>query len=121
MAKIDTDSEKVFNLWLDLLVPPEISTKELEGLAHKSHLSIETLRKFKHRSRKSMSTETFIRLALSRGHSVNSLTSALFKVEKKSALDSSQIEWINYGFRLTSKKRVEFLDFIKYLRKTWNI
>ena len=121
MAKIDRDSDKVFNAWLDFLIPHETLPKELVSLAKKSSLSFATLKQLRGRSRRGMSTDTLIRLALSRGHSANSLISAILKIEKKTALHSSEVDWITYGASLQPKKRMEFLDFIEYLRKTWNI
>lgn len=121
MAKIDSDTEKVFNQWLDFLLPSEMTPKELEALAKKAKLSAEALRKLKNRNRRGMSTDTLIRLALCRGGSAESLISAFLKTDKKSSLDQSEIEWISYGANLTPKRRKDFLDFIKYLRDTWKI
>ncbi|MCB9027122.1 MAG: hypothetical protein H6625_12435 [Bdellovibrionaceae bacterium] len=121
MSKIDSDAERVFNGWLDFLLPDEMTPKELESLAKKAKLSAEALRKLKNRNRRGMSTETLIRLALCRGATASSLISSLLQVDKKSSLDQSEIEWITYGASLPAKKRKEFLDFIKYMRSTWNI
>ena len=121
MSKIDSDAEKVFNHWLDFLLPQEMTPKELDKLAKKAKLSGEALRKLKSRSRRGMSTDTLIRLALARGVSTSTMVSNLLKVEKKSGMDQSEIDWISYGAGLTTKKRKEFLDFVKYLRKTWNL
>ena len=121
MAKIDSDVEKVFNGWLDFLLPEDMTPKELESLAKKAKLSAEALRKLKNRNRRGMSTDTLIRLALCRGATMNSLISSLLKVKNGSGLDQSEIDWINYGAKLNKNKRNEFLDLIKYLRKTWKI
>ena len=121
MAKIDSDAKKIFSDWLDFLLPQEMTSKEIKDLAKKTRLSAETLKKLKNRDRRGMSTDTFIRIALCRGASTNSLVSSLFKVSNKSALDSSEINWIKYGAKLEKKKRVESLDFIQYLHKKWNI
>lgn len=121
MAKIDADAKEVFRDWLDFLLPEDLSPKELENLAKRAKLSTEALRKLKRRDRRGMSTDTFIRLALSRGVTANTLISSLFKIDKKSKLDQTEIDWIKYGAGLDSEKRKEFLDLIKYLRKTWDI
>ena len=121
MAKIDLDAKKIFNDWLDFLLPKEMTSKEIENLAKKARLSAETLKKLKNRDRRGMSTDTFIRIALCRGASMNSLVSSLFRVDNKSALDSSEIKWIKYGAKLKKKKREELLDFYQYLHKKWNI
>ena len=121
MTKMDKDSENIFSSWLDFLLPLETSPKELEKLAQKSCLSAAALRKLRNRTRRGMSTDTLIRLALSRGHSVNSLMNAILKVDRKRTLDPSEARWITYGAKLKPRKRVEFLDFIEYLRKNWNL
>ena len=121
MAKIDDDAQKVMEAWMDFLIPQDISPKELRDLAKKSRLSSEALRKLKGRHRKGMTTDTFIRLAIGRGMPASSLISMVLKGPKKSNLDSSEVAWINYGAGLTTKKRNEFLDFIKYIRKTWKV
>ena len=121
MAKIDSDAEKVFNGWLDFLLPPEMSPKELDDLAKKAKLSSEALRKLKNRNRRGMSTDTFIRLALCRGSTVDSLISSILKAESKSTLDKTEVDWIKYGANLDKKGRKEFLDFIRYMRKVWKI
>lgn len=121
MAKIDDDVELVFEEWLNFLLPDEMSSKELENLAKKAKLSAEALRKLKNRNRRGMSTDTLIRLALCRGASPEALISSLFKGDKNSKLDQSEIEWIRYGAGLTPKKRNDFLELIKYIRNTWSI
>lgn len=121
MAKIDSDAEKVFNDWLDFLIPEEMTVKELEKIAKKSKLSYEALRKLKNRSRRGMSTETLIRLAIARGISANALISALIKADQQKNCDQSEIDWINFGRNLSPKKRVDFLEFIKYMRSLWKI
>ncbi len=121
MGKLDSDAEKVFEGWLDYLLPKNMSQKELDRLANKAKLSSEALRKLKNRNRRGMSTDTLIRLALCRGASPQSLISALLKPVKSSNLDNSEVDWIQFGAGLPSKKRKEFLDFIKWIKKTWNI
>ena len=121
MAKIDSDAEKIFSEWLDFLLPKEMTSKELGNLAKKARLSAETLKKLKNRDRRGMSTDTFIRIALCRGASPNSLVSSLFKISNKSALDPSEVNWIKYGAKLDKKKRIESLDVIQYLHKKWHI
>ena len=121
MAKIDSDSEKIFNSWLDFLLPEEMSSKEIEALAQKSKLSAAALKKLKQRYRRGMSTDTFIRLALCRGLSPKSLVSTLLKIENRSVLDQTEIDWILYGLNLNKRKRKEFLDLIKHICKTWNL
>ena len=121
MAKIDTEVKEVFGDWLDFLIPKSLTPKELKNLAKKAKLSTEALRKLRSRERQGMSTDTFIRLALSRGMTPNALVSSLLKPNRKSKLDQTEIDWIKYGAGLEPKKRKEFLDFIKYLRKTWDI
>ena len=123
MTKIDTDAKEVFKHWLDFLIPEDVSPKELDSLAKKAKLSTEGLRKLKGRHRTGMSVDTLIRLALSRGSTVDTLVSSLLKVNnsKSKKLDSSEIDWIKYGAGLRPQRRRQFLDFIEYLRKTWNI
>ena len=121
MARVDTDAKEVFEHWLDFLIPEDLSPKELNSLAKKAKLSIEALRKLRSRHRTGMSTDTFIRLALSRGATVDTLVSHLLKINKSKKLDPSEIDWIKYGAGLGPQRRRQFLDFIEYLRKTWNI
>lgn len=121
MRKIDDKAEIVFEEWLNFLLPEEMSSKDIENLAKRAKLSSEALRKLRNRNRRGMSTDTLIRLALCRGATPESLISSLFKADKSSKLDQSEIEWIKYGAGLTPKKRKDFLEFIRFIRKTWNI
>ena len=121
MSKLDNDSEKIFDEWLSYLLPKDMKMKELEQLAKKAKLSSEALRKLKNRNRRGMSTDTLIRLALCRGATPKSLISALLQIENSKSLEQSEVEWVQYGANLEPGKRKKLLDFIKYMRKFWDL
>ena len=52
VTALDNESEKVFEEWLNYLLPKDMQMKDLESLAKKAKLSSEALRKLKNRNQK---------------------------------------------------------------------
>lgn len=113
----EKDVEKVINSLIDRIYPKGMKTRELKELAKSAKLSPETIRQM--RRRKSLTTQTLIRLLMAIGVKSNDITN--LPQNGRSGLSNEHTEWNKLGTSLSTAEVKEFTSFIKYVRKHWQM
>ena len=112
-------TQDIIDKWVDFLAPEGMTSKENAILAKSAGLSPDTVSRLRKRTKRSINTDTLIRLFLARGVTKEQLLD--FERNTKSKIDQSELEWNRFGRKLKSNQRVRFVKLIEYLMKRWGL
>ena len=116
---IDKKTQDVIEKWVNFLAPEGMTPKENATLAKLAGLSSDTVSRLRKRTKRSINTDTLIRLFLARGITKEQLLD--FERNPKSKIDQSELAWNRFGRKLKKNQRIQFIKLIEFLMKQWEL
>ena len=116
---MDKKTQEIIDEWIDFLAPEGMTSKENAELAKMTGPSPDTVSRLRKRTKRSINTDTLVRLFLARGITKEQLLD--FNLNTKSKIDQSELKWNKFGRKLKSNQRIRFIKLIEFLMKRWGL